>query len=81
MGLVKGVRAGPKIHICRRCGEPILFQHRAGFIVKGQPRYYPVNADDGRPHSSRCKLKMELKELRSRPRGRPKRTTPQGELL
>jgi hypothetical protein len=75
MGHVRGMRSGHRAHICRKCGEPIRFEPRPGFIVKGQPKYFPVNVDDGKPHYRRCQLNQELKALKSGPRpqtGKPR---------
>lgn len=79
----------PRHFPCKRCGELIRMEFRGGFIVKGQPKYRPVNADDGRPHWQRCKLKQELKdalrkEAKKRMDAKHKRTTthsPQREMF
>lgn len=49
---------------CRTCQEPIILIPRPGFIIRGQPKSFAVNADDRQPHGRRCKLTMELRELR-----------------
>ena len=52
---------------CKTCGELINLVPRPGFIIKGQPKYFAVNEDDGKPHRERCRLTMELRALRSSP--------------
>lgn len=46
---------------CKKCGEPIAFVHRPGFVIKGQSKYLVVNADDGRSHRPRCDLLQALR--------------------
>lgn len=89
-------RTQPQIFPCRKCGGLIKLAPRPGFIVKGSPKYFPVNSDDGTPHYRRCKLRLEIRALKSGPRpltaeqqrslgtrssGDPSAQTAQGELF
>jgi hypothetical protein len=70
MGMVRGLRSNPR---CKKCGEPIQFMPRSGFIRAGEPKYFPVNADDRKPHWKRCRIRQDLSEAR-----RPKSRGPKG---
>lgn len=83
------MRARPRTkYFCRKCGERIDFMPRPGFVPTGQPRYFPINFDDRKPHYARCKLTLELREAKSpskpkKPRGAEPAAivTPQREMF
>jgi hypothetical protein len=76
----------PGIVRCRKCGERIGFEPRPGFVVKGEPRYFPVNANDRKPHFTRCRINQDLAAARAaaKPQPKPKAAPicqPQGEMF
>lgn len=71
MGFVSGVQTNLRTFRCRKCGEPIRLELRSGFVVKGSPKRFAVNADDGQPHWKRCRLKVELKAAKEPKPERP----------
>lgn len=55
---------------------------KPGFTPAGQPKVYPVNIDDRKPHWMRCKLTCALRAEKSKQLARPvqqKRPHPQPE--
>lgn len=50
---------------CRRCGEPIHFLPKLSVIGHGRG-YMPVNADDLKPHFSRCRITRELNDAKAK---------------
>ena len=66
---------------CKRCGEPITFLLRGGFVRRGEPRHYPVNLDDKLPHWRRCKINQDLQAAKNPKPQRPTPTPPQTEMF
>lgn len=64
MGYASGIVTHPSVFPCRKCGLKIRLERRPGFIKRGDPKYFPVNADDGRPHWRRCKLNQEIRDMK-----------------